>query len=219
MLGGGGFVVSKTCSVSEPTPRSTRCLVHIRAMLAVLVAIHIGIFLIAVVAAVNVAKTVNYYQTYLSGPLSGPSIALAVSNGMVTIDAVKNISTLASSMAVAGAASVGFDPYGFQYPNATNATSYHVRRVMMETAADGTVQDAMANLLNAVASKVQDFDAKAPGKFLAWVMASDPGPYIRQLMATARYGMASFGTVLGALGSPVDATIVGPDISPAVRRV
>lgn len=210
MLGTAGFGLSKTCTIAEPTPKSTKCLVHIRTMLAVLVLIHIGIFIIAVVAAVNIAKTVTYYQAYLAGPLSGPSVAITVANGMTTVEAVKNITTLASALAAAGASSMGFDDAG----RPENVTAVPARRSMIEVFDENsaTVQDALAKLLNTLSDKIKEFDAAAPGHFLQWVMASNPGPYIRQMMGSARYGIASLGTVLGALGSPVDATIAGPDL-------
>ena len=207
MLGSTGFIVQKTCSIAEPTSRSTRCLVHIRVMMAVLVAIHIGIFLIIVVTAVSVSHTVNYYQTYLSGPLSGPSVALTISNGMASVDAVKNITTLASTMAASGALAVGLDETG-------HVPSHPSRRSMIEiTPGNSTeVQDALANLLNSLSEKIHEFNATAPADFLAWTMASNPGPYVREMLNSARYGLASVGTILEAFGSPVDPDIAGPDL-------
>jgi len=195
---------------------AARILGRIEYMVAALVIVHVGIFILIVTASVTVAKTVNYYQTYLSGPLSGPNVADAVSNAMVTVVAVRNISSLASSLAAAAAGSVGF-----QQPNTTRRMLLSVQEgsgdngtVVQEGSGDnGTVvQEAVANLLNSLSDKVQQFDAVAPGHFLEWLTSTNPGPYIRQLLMQARYAEASLGTFLGALGSPVDPSITGPDL-------
>ena len=184
---------------------AARILGRIEYMVAALVIVHVGIFILIVTASVTVAKTVNYYQTYLSGPLSGPNVADAVSNAMVTVVAVRNISSLASSLAAAAAGSVGF-----QQPNTTRRMLLSVQEGSGD---NGTVvQEAVANLLNSLSDKVQQFDAVAPGHFLEWLTSTNPGPYIRQLLMQARYAEASLGTFLGALGSPVDPSITGPDL-------
>ena len=197
------------CDTAEA--RSARCLVHIRAMVAVLVAVHVGIFIIVVVAAASVGRTVNYYQTYLQGPLSGPNVATTVSDGMSTMHSVHDMATLASGMAYAGAASLGFDA------NATAAPAVARRTLLQLPANDTLVEAALAGVLDALRLKITQFDAAAPGNFLTWVTQTTPGPYVRQLLQTARYGEATMGSVLRAFGTTVDINLAGPDLVAAAE--
>ena len=85
-------------------------------------------------------------------------------------------------------------------------------RALLQDSPDAAVHAAAAGLLHALTAKVNQFDAAAPGHFLTWVTSTTPGPYIRQILNTARYGESAMGAVLAALGTQVDPALAGPDL-------
>ena len=184
-----------------PDARSARHLRTLRDMVTALVAIHVGIFIMVVIMAVKVGNLVAYYQPYLSGPLSGANVAATIDNAMVIVGSVRNITTIGAAAAAAGATSMGFaSPPAPQAPPG---------RLLLSTEGVSPAQVALAGLFDAMARKVDQFDATAPAHFLTWATQQQPGPYIRELLTLIRYGEATMGTVLAALGAKVNPALVG----------
>lgn len=218
--------------VTEPDAKHVRLLRHMRAMLAIIMLVHIVILCLVIAAAANATRVVNYYQTYLSGPLSGPNIAAATTNAMATIAAARNISSTIDAVVTATTQSVGIlgapdsgDKPGDKPGAASGGVAADVApastassppaangRALLQIPPDTAVREAATGLLRAMTAKVNEFDAAAPGNFLTWVTATTPGPYIRQILNTARYGESALGAVLAALGTRVDPAMAGPDL-------
>ena len=139
---------------------------------------------------------------------------------MDTVGAVHNISAVASAVVAAGAHS--FDtpdatttapsPPGLPPPSPQPGAGGRALLQQPQASIDAAMRAAATDLLYALTDKVNQFDAAAPGNFLTWVTATTPGPYIRQLLNTARYGEATMASVLRALGTTVDPALAGPDL-------
>ena len=191
---------------------------HIRMMVLVMMLVHVGIFLIFVSGAVELARIARYYKPYMDGPLSGESIEAVVTSAEQSVLAVGNITTTLASVTAAMSANFGFG-------NATAATAG--RRHLASTTQlavqpmspvallnSTRLQESLASLADALAASARQFNASAPSDFLHWIVqtnwAQELGPYAQQMFTLGRYGESIVGTVLGALGSRVDPAIVGP---------
>ena len=142
-----------------------------------------------------------------------------VVNVMDTVGAVHNISAVASAVVAAGAqsfdtpdAATSSSPPGLPPPSPQPGAGGRALLQQSEPSTDAAMRAAATDLLHALTDKVNQFDAAAPGNFLTWVTATTPGPYIRQLLNTARYGEATMASVLRALGTTVDPALAGPDL-------
>ena len=194
----------------SPEARAARHMRAIRIMVTVLVAIHVGLFIMAVVMVTKVTHTIAYYRTYLAGPLSGPAVATTVENAHAIVAAVRNVTAVAAVAANAGAYSLGFDsPPSPAAPPARDGNRFLLQQTVAPSSEAGAspAQLALADLFQSMARKVDQFDGAAPGHFLDWLTQQQPGPYIREMLTLVRYGEATMATVLAALGA-----VVNPDI-------
>ena len=203
MLGAYASRKSAPCDEESHEARSARHLRALRYLVTALAAIHVAIFIMLVMLAVKAGSLVSYYQPYLAEPLSGNNIALTINNAMATMSAVRNITTIGAVALAAGANSMGF----VSTPAPPAPAARHLLADVSVTASPAQV--ALAGLFDAVARKVDEFDAAAPGHFLTWATQQQPGPYIRELLTLVRYGEATMGTVLAALGATVNPALVG----------
>lgn len=181
-----------------PVERSAALLHKIYRLMIIVVAVHFAFFLAFAVIFIVGMRTINYYQYYLDGPMSGPNVAHTVTNAFGIVADVRNITSTAAAATNVMSSSVGLE---------VSPSSRHLL-----AASDDAIKFAVASLLNATAQKVNQFNASAPSDFLTWVVATDwrglLEPKVVDMLAIARYGTASIGTILGALGSPVDVTLV-----------
>lgn len=182
-----------------PIERSAYFLHRIYVFMAIICVIHVVVFIIFLVIFGLSVQTFNYYQNYLDGPMSGPNVAHTVTGVFGIVDNVHNITSTAAAATNVMSASVGLD--------VPEAGGRHLLSV-----ADDSIKIAFAGLINATAQKVVQFNATAPSAFLEWIIETDwrgiLEPKVIDLIAVAKYGVASMGTVLGALGSPVDPYLV-----------
>ena len=84
----GGSFAKPVCS--EPENKHVRMLRHIRAMMAVIMAVHIIILGIVIAGAITGTRTINYYSTYLADPLSGPNVRTRAGHHSLAPFAVRN---------------------------------------------------------------------------------------------------------------------------------
>lgn len=199
----GSYASRKSAPSDEESPeaRSARHLRALRYLVTVLVAIHVGIFVMLVILAFKAGSVVTYYRPYLAESLSGSNVALTVDNAMNIVSAVSNMTTIGAAAMSAGASSMGF--------SSPPAPSAPASRALLADDSVSPAQLALAGLFDAVARKVDEFDVTAPAHFLTWATQQQPGPYIRELLTLIRYGEATMGTVLAALGATVNPALVG----------
>lgn len=183
-----------------PAERSATLLLRLYYLVLVIAGVHVCVFVIFLVVFALGVRTLRYYQDYLEGPMSGPNVAQAVNGAFGIVDNVHNITSTAASATNIVSTSIGLSPA----PGSRHLLS----------ASDDAVKLAVAGLINASAQKVLEFNASAPSDFLHMIVQTDwrnlLEPKVADMLAIARYGTASIGTVLGALGSPVDPAIVKP---------
>lgn len=197
-----------------------RVLRHLRLMVAVLALVHVGLFILIVIGVFRIMRLIDYYQPYMSEPLSGPNMHDTVMNAELSVSAVKNLTTL-----LAGGTSVIFTNVGLA-PSAQNGDYAPPpptqRRLLAAAASDvgvaallncSQLQSSLAGLADALANNSRQFNASAPSDFLEWVVRTDweaaLGPYASQMFELLRYGEAVAGTFFKAMGTTVDPGIVG----------
>lgn len=199
LLGGGALGAAQKSS----TP-SERYLFRIYVLVATLVAMHVVLLMVALTIVGLAATTVAYYKEYLSEPLSGQNVQRVVLEAFEIVEGGRNITVTAALVSEALFSSVGV---------ATPERPQGVARSLLD-AGDDLVKAAVARLLDACSEKVKQFDGAAPSNFLNWVVQGDwsatLAPKVAEFLTTMRYGAASIGAVLGALGTPVDPRAVGP---------
>lgn len=185
----------------EPPPleRTAALLKKIYYFMAFIAFTHAVVFTIFLIVFALSVRTMNYYSGYLEEPMSGPNVARTVTGAFGIVSDVRNITSTAAAATSVMSSSVGLE---------VNPSSRNLLSV-----SDDAVRIAVASLINATADKVREFNASAPSDFLHWIVQTDwktaLEPKVVDMLAIARYGVASAGTMLGALGSPVDPAIVG----------
>ena len=188
-----------------PKDQSDRVLRHIRGMVGVLVAVHLAIFLVSTLVLWRVWVIASYYADYLANPLSGERVAATVTTAMQIVTDVQNVSHVAAVASTVLYTATGLD-------NSTAAQGpIHRRRALMSVT---QMQDAAAELMLSMKTKVNEMDVRAPTDLMRYLMAVDWSvavePMAQQTLALVRYGEATAGAMLGALGTPVDPNVVYP---------
>jgi hypothetical protein len=187
----GFFMLQKGMTPTE------RYLARIYVLVSALVVIHLLLFILIVIVFSLGVRTVNYYRVYLDGPLAGDNVAGAVTNAFTLIESGRNITDTVAIVTAAVTASIGL-------PTSSG------RRLLQ---LDHDIKESLANLINATSVKVLEFNATAPSDFLSWIVRTDwrqlLEPKVIELLTIGRYGVATAGSALRALGTPVDPKIVG----------
>lgn len=179
---------------TQPHPQSLRGWVIAIAVTQVVIATIILILGISIaVATTRIANSTAVQQ--------------GVSDVLFTLSAVRNVSGVVEIGVVSAAHSMGLGPV-------SPTTTAHRRLLQMDNLLNSTdLQLALTALANAATDKLQQLDATAPGALIQWIISTnwrdELGPYVHDMLSLVRYGEATAGTFLKAMGSPVNASIVG----------
>ena len=200
---------------------------HIRAMMAVVAAVHVLVFIVLVMVAWRTWDVAVYYSVYLEDPLSGPRVADTITTAMAIVSDVRNVTAVAAAASGVLSSSVGLVPVDGTVPPQLSppaAPPQGQRRLRRRLAGRSLLQQLLqgspeemrqgiTTLLAAIQAKVSDMDVRAPTDFLRYLMAvnwrDDVFPSVKEALSLVRYGEATAGAVLGALGTPVDPSVVG----------
>lgn len=197
---------------------------HIRSMMAVVAGVHVLVFFLLGMVTWRTWNVAMYYSVYLEDPLAGPRVADTISTAMSIVSDVHNVTTVAAAASGLLSSSMGLLPptnatdVALSPPNATAAHRRARRRLAgrsLLALLQGSPEEmrlGITQLLATAQAKLAEADVRAPSDFLRYLMAinwrADVMPLVEEGLAVLRYGEATAGAVLGALGTPVDPSVV-----------